>query len=342
MLVILRLVLAYVKYQLCGPAGLLLENAALRQQLAVYERNAKRPRLKRRDRVFWVWLSRCWKDWKSALVIVQPATVVGWHRAGFQIYWRLQSHPSGRPRVEPDLQQLIRRMSRENPLWGAPRIQAELKLLGHQLAESSVAKYMIRQGSHRPPSPSWKTFLNTHASEIAACDFFTIPTVTFRVLYCFVVLSHDRRRIVHFNVTEHPTAAWAAQQITEAFPFDSAPEYLLRDNDSIYGQVFRERVRSLGIKDERTAFRSPWQNAYCERVIGTLRRECLDHMIVFGEGHLKRITTDYFSYYNEHRAHQSLDGDAPNGREVESKGEGDIVAVPMVGGLHHRYTRVAA
>ena len=202
-------------------------------------------------------------------------------------------------------------MSKKTPLWGVPRIQAELRLLGHDLAESTVAKYMTRQRNDKSPSPTWKTFLKNHAKEIVACDFFVVPTATFRLLYVFVVLSHDRRRVLQFNVTEHPTAERTGQQIVEAFPYDDAPRYLLRDNDSIYGKAFQERVVSLGIEEVKTACRSPWQNAYVERLIGSVRRECLDHVIVLNERHLKRILGEYFEYYNISRAHQSLDDNAP-------------------------------
>jgi len=190
--------------------------------------------------------------------------------------------------------------------------------------------------------PSWKTFLKEHTHEIVACDFFTLPTATFRVLYCFVVMSHDRRKVLHFNVTEHPCARWTAQQIVNAFPYDGAPKYLLRDNDSIYGQAFQDRLASLGIKEVKTAYRSPWQNPFVERLIGSVRRECLDHVIVLGERHLKRILREYFNYYNNSGAHMALDGNAPLPREVEPPSRGKVIAIPKACGLHHRYTRIAA
>ena len=213
-------------------------------------------------------------------------------------------------------------------------------MLGYDVAESTVAKYMVRQ--RQPPSQTWRTFLDNHVSEIAACDFITIPTATFRVLYCFVILSHDRRKVLHFNVTGNPTASWTAQQIVEAFPYDNAPKYLLRDNDSIYGQEFRQRVTSLGIEEVKTAYRSPWQNPFVERLIGSVRRECLNHAIVLSERHLKRILREYFDYYNSSRTHMSLNGNAPQPREVEPPDRGRVIALPQVGGLHHRYTRAAA
>jgi hypothetical protein len=226
--------------------SLVTENLALRQQLLVLHRSSKRPRLRHRDRLFWIALSKLWRDWRSILVIVKPETVVKWHRQGFKCCWRWKSRSGrvGRPRIDQEVRVLIRRMSRENPTWGVPRIQAELHLLGYEIAESTVAKYRGR--SRKPPSQAWKSFLRNHAGQIAAIDFFTVPTVTFNVLYCFVVLLHDRRHVVHFNVTAHPTAQWTAQQIIEALPEESAPRFLLRDRDQIYGGLFR--LREWGLK----------------------------------------------------------------------------------------------
>ena len=320
-------------------ANLAVENLALRQQLNVLRRSVKRPRLRQRDRILWVWLSQLWAKWRSSLMIVKPETIIRWHRQGFRLYWRWKSRTRGRPKKGAETRALIRRMSRENPTWGAPRIQAELRLLGYEVAESTVARYICRV--RKPPSPTWRAFLKNHARQTAAIDFFTVPTVTFRVLFCFIVLSHDRRRIIHSNVTEHPTAEWTAQQIVEAFPYDEAPRYLLRDRDSIYGEYFRRRVKSMGIEEVITACRSPWQNAYAERVIGSIRRECLDHVIVFGENHLRRVLADYVDYYNHARTHLSLGRNSPIPREVEPPERGQVVAISHVGGLHHRYTRVA-
>jgi transposase InsO family protein len=230
-------------------------------------------------------------------------------------------------------------MCRENPLWGAPRIRDELRLLGHDVAASTVARYMGRRG--RPPSPTWQSFLRNHLSCLASVDFFVVPTVTFKLLYGFVVLCHDRRRVAHFNVTAHPTADWVARQVREAFPFDEAPRYLIRDRDAAYGDRFRECLESLGIDEVLTAPRSPWQNPYVERLIGSVRRECLDHVIVFNEAHLKRVLAGYFAYYHHARTHRALGGDAPYPRQVEPPGCGRVIALPQVGGLHHRYTRVA-
>ncbi len=321
-------------------AALSAENLALRQQLAVLQVSAKRPRLRQRDRVFWVWLSRLWSGWRSCLIIVKPETVIRWHRAGFKLYWRWKSRKQpGRPKTDAEVRELIRRMARENPTWGAPRIQSELALLGHTVAESTVAKYMSRQ--RKSPSPTWRTFLENHVPDIVAIDFFVVATVSFHLLYCFLVLRHDRRRVVHFNVTLHPTARWTAQQVVEAFPYDDAPRFLIRDHDGIYGQDFRQRVKHMGIEEVVIAYRSPWQSPYVERLIGSIRRECLNHVIVFNEAHLLRILTEYFAYYHEARSHLSLDRNAPIAREVKPPSRGRVIAIPQVGGLHHRYTRAA-
>jgi len=337
---VLRLVWAVLRGCLGRQAGLVAENLALRQQINVLLRSEKRPKLRKWDRIFWVWLSKVWSGWRSALTIVQPATVVRWHRQGFRLYWRRKSRKKpGRPPVDQEIRDLIRRMSRENPTWGGPRILSELLLLGYEVAESTVGKYMARQP--KTPSPAWRAFLANHVGQIAAIDFFTVSTITFRVLYVFLVLRHDRRRVVRFNVTTSPIARWAAQQIVEAFPFDTAPRFLLRDRDSIYGQDFRDRVDHMGIEQVKTAFRSPWQSPYVERLIGSIRRECLDHVIVFGGDHLRRVLTEYFSYYHEARAHLSLHRNSPVPRQVEPPGSGHVVAETFLGGLHHRYRRVA-
>ena len=320
---------------------LTVEILALRQQLAVMKRPNKRPKLRPRDRVFWVWLMRLWPHWKSALIIVKPDTVIRWHRQGFRLYWRWKSRTRrpGRPLIKLEVRALIRKMSKENPTWGAPRIRSELKLLGHDVAESTVAKYMVRH--RKPPSQTWRTFLDNHVHELAGIDFFTVPTATFRVLYCFIVLRHHRRRVVHFNVTANPTAQWTAQQITEAFPFDEAPRYMIRDRDGIYGDFFRKRVKNIGIDEVRIAPQAPWQNPYCERVIGSIRRECLDRVIILNEFHLMRILTSYFDYYHRSRTHLSLNRNSPMPREVEPPSQGDVISIPQVGGLHHRYARAA-
>jgi putative transposase len=245
------------------------ENLALRQQLAVLNRITKRPQLCKQDRLFWVILSKLWKNWREVLLIVKPQTVVKWHRQGFRLYWRWKSKaPIGRPKINKEIRELIRRMSRENPLWGTPRPRSELRLLGFEVAEATVAKYRIKNA--KPPSQTWKTFLANHAKLIVAVDFFTVHTMSFRTFYCFIILLHDRRKVVHFNVTPHPTAVWTARQILEAFPEDTAPRYLLRDRDQIYGEEFRHRVEGMQIEEVITAPRSPFQNPYAERLIGSL------------------------------------------------------------------------
>jgi transposase InsO family protein len=317
------------------------ENLALRQQLAILQQKSKTPRLRRRDRIFWALLSRIWADWRSALLIVLPDTVVRWHREGFRLFWRWKSRTGkvGRLKIKAEIRNLIRRMSRENPLWGTPRIQSELALLGHVVAESTIDEY--RDHPRKPPSQTWRTFLDNHVKDIVAVDFFTVPTATFRIIFTFVVLRHDRRHVVHFNVTAHPTAECTAQQIVEAFPFDEAPRFLIRDRDSIYGAFFQERVKHMGIQEVVIAPRSPWKNPYCERLVGSIRRECLDHVIVLNERHLMRILRSYFHYYLHSRTHLSLERNSPIEREVELPCRGSVVAIPEVGGLHHRYRRAA-
>ena len=338
---IIRAVLAFLRAFFGSRAAMAAENLALRQQLTVLRRSVERPKLRKRDRIFWSWLSRIWKGWRSALLIVQPATGVKWHRQGFKLYWRWNSRKNpGRPKVDAEIRKLIRQMSGENPIWGAPRVLSELLLLGHNVAESTVAKYMVRH--RKPPSQTWRTFLKNHVGQIAAVDFFTVPTVTFRVLYVFLVLRHEQRRVVHFNVTASPTSRWTAQQIIEAFPYDKAPRFLLRDRDSIYGDEFRERVKHMGIEEVLIAPRAPWQNPYVERLIGSIRRECLDHVIVFGEEHLRRILTEYFGYHHEARAHLPLERNSPIPPPVCPPRQGKVVvAKAYLGGLHHCYCRAA-
>jgi len=319
---------------------LAVENLVLRQQLAILKQRNPRPRLTDTDRLFWVLFSRAWSGWREALHIVKPETVVRWHRQGFRYYWRWISRHRGWPKVDPGIRGLSRRMCRANPLWGAPRIHGELLKLGIEVSETTVSKYMIR---HRvPPCQTWRTFLQNHAEELIALDFFTVPTATFRVLFVLVILSHDRRRILHFNITEHPTAAWTAQQLLEACRTNDAPLFLVRDRDSIYGEKFRRQVASLKIQEILTAPRSPWQNPYVERVIGSIRRECTNHIIVLGERHLRRILTSYVRYYNETRTHLSLDKDAPEGRREQPPDQGKVIELKRVGGLHHEYVRRAA
>ncbi len=337
---IVRTIFLFLRLCITSRSAIAAENLALRQQLGVLQRSVKRPRLRQRDRIFWVWLSRLWADWRPSLIIVEPDTVLRWHRDGFRPYWRWKSRKKpGRPKIDAEIRSLIRQMSRENATWGAPRIQSELALLGYTVDQSTVAKYMHQH--RKPPSQTWRTFLENHVPDIAAIDFFVVATVRFRLLYCLIVLRHDRRRVVHFNVTAHPTACWTAQHVVEAFPYDEAPRFLIRDHDGIYGLDFRERIEHMGIEEVVIAYRSPWQSPYVERLIGSIRRECLDRVIVFNEAHLIRILAAYFAYYHESRAHLSLERNAPMPRRVEHPSEGKVIAIPQVGGLHHRYTRPA-
>ena len=322
-------------------ASLHLEILALRHQLTVVNRSrGRRLRLTSADRMLWAWLSRAWRGWRSALHIVRPETVVAWHRRGFRLFWTWKSRRrTGRPGVPADVRALIRELSTANPLWGAPRIHGELQKLGIAVSQSTVAKFMRRHP--RPPSQTWRTFLTNHASQIMAADLFVVPTVTFRLLFVLVILGHDRRRIVHVAVTDHPTAAWIAQQLRNAFPEDQAPRYLLHDRDGAFAAV-ATTVAGMNIQTVRTAPRSPWQNAYVERVIGSIRRECLDHVIVANEAGLRRVLAGYVAYYMRSRTHLALAKDSPVPRPVQSPSAGRIVATPEVGGLHHRYDRVAA
>ena len=300
---------------------------------------SKRVMIRRTDRWLWVWLSWLWAGWRSALIVVKPETVLSRHRKGFRLYWtwKIRRGRAGRPRLSKDTRDLIRTISRMNVLWGAPRIHSELRKLGIKISEATVAKYMVRHP--KPPSQTWRTFLANHVSQLVSVDFFTVHTISLEILFVFVVLAHHRRRIVHFNVTAHPTAEWTARQIVEAFPFDTTPKYLLRDRDQNYGYEFRKQVELMGITEVLSTPRSPWQRAYVERVIGPIRRECLDHVIVVDEESLRRTLRSYFSYYHRSRLHLSLDKDSPDSRSVQSVGR--VIAFPEIGGLHHRYERVA-
>src|SRR5438270_7984035 len=343
MLIFLATFLPTLSSILRSRVAIQLENLALRHQIGVLHRSARRrPKLTSRDRLLWMCLSRLWSDWRSALAIVQPETVLAWHRAGFRLFWtwKVRRGQPGRPVISREVRDLIRKMCRENPGWGAPRIHGELLKLGIDIGESSVSKYMVR--CRKPPSQTWRTFLENHAQQLVSIDFFTVPTLRFQVLYVFLVLAHDRRRILHFNVTAHPTAEWTGQQLREAFPCAQLPRYLLRDRDAIFGDDFREQVRDMSIRDVLSAPRSPWPRACVERVIGLFRRECVDPGIVFCESSLRRTLHSYFDYYHRSRTHLSLGKDSPEPRAIQPPGMGSVVAVPQVGGLHRRYERRAA
>jgi transposase InsO family protein len=310
----------------------------LRQQINVLRRTApKKLSFCAVDRMIFVGLYRLFPKICDALAIVKPDTLVRWHRAGFRSYWRWKSRRrGGRPIVPVEIRRLIREMSIANPLWGAPRIHGELLKLGIDIGQTSVAKYMARRRG--PPSQGWKTFLNNHADGIAAMDLFVVPTISFRLLYGLLIMGHGRRQILWFGVTSHPTAEWMANQLTEACGWEQAPRYLIRDRDVVFGELFVRRLRSMGIRDRPTSPRSPWQNGFAERLIGSIRRECLDHVVVFGERHLRHILLSYMKYYNEARTHLSLEKDTPVSRAVEWTGH--ILCRPVLGGLHHQYIRI--
>jgi len=314
------------------------EIVILRHQLNLLQRRApRRPHLRWVDRAPFIWLYRRCPRVLRAITIVRPETILRWHRMGFAAYWRWKSRSSGgRPRIAREVRDLIRRMSFENSLWGATKIHGELLKLGIVVAQSTVSVYMVPRRDR--PLQTWKTFLRNHMEGIASIDLFVVPTIAFQQLFAFLVHGHERRGLLWFAVTRNPTAEWLARQITEAFPWDRAPKYLIRDNDRVFGAVFKAHVRAMGIRDRPTSFRSPWQNGYVERLIGSIRRECTDHLLVFNAEHLRRILAKYATYYNEVRTHVSLGKDAPCRRPVERFG--DIVAYPVLGGLHHRYARI--
>jgi transposase InsO family protein len=314
------------------------ENAALRHQLVVLQRKVRgRLEFTNGDRLLFILLYRWFPSVLKAMVVVRPETVVRWHRAGFRRYWRWKSKGrGGRPPISAELRTLIRRMSVENVLWGAPRIQGELLKLGFAVAQSTVARYMAKDDD--PSGQSWSTFLRNRAPQIAAMDLFVVPTIGFVQLYVLVIVRLARRELVWINVTRHPTAEWVAQQITEAFPWNDAPGYLIRDHDGIYSTAVRRRLRAMGIRGKPIAPRSPWQNGYAERLIGTIRRECVDHLIVLGEAHLRRIIRQYVAFYNGVRTHRALGQDSPVHRAVQSIGA--IISRPVLGGLHHHYCRI--
>jgi putative transposase len=342
MLPVISALLAFVVGLFRSRVSLYLEHLALRHQLAVYQQTVARPRLRSTDRVLWAWLSRLWPGWCDALAFVQPGTVIAWQRQRFRDHWRPLSQlgTPGRPTIAKEVRELIRTMWQANPTWGSPRIVGELRKLGIDVAKSTVERYRMRP--RKPSSPTWKVFLKNHMQDLVALDFFTVPTVTFRVLFVLVILTHERRRIVHVNVTEYPTAEWTVQQVVDAFPWGEAPRYLLRNRDSIYSPSFKQRIRNMGIEEVVIAPRSPWQNPYVERVIGSIRRELLDQVIVLNERHLMRLLHAYVDYYHGYRTHRALDMDAPIPRPVQPPELGRVRGVPEVDGLHHHYERIAA
>ena len=321
---------------------LALENLALRQQVAVLKRENPRPNIRWFDRAFGVGLRRIWSNWINALIIVKPETVVRWHKQGYKLYWNAISKRGkrrGRPRKDKEIRDLIRQIARENPSWGAPKVHGELLMLGFNVAERTVSRYLPKREWNPDNIAKWKTFWRNHKDEIAAMDFFTVPNVTFRQLYGFFIIRHKRRKIIYFATTFNPTEMWVAQQLRYAFPYDTAPKYLIFDRDSIFSKYVVRVIKSLGIKPVRTSYHSPWQNGIAERWVGNCRRELLDHVIVFGDMHLCRLLKSYVAHYNEDRCHYSLGKDAPEHRLVQNRPEekGKVISIPRVGGLHHRY-----
>ena len=335
-----------LRHTLSSRQHLVLENLALRQQLAVLSRQSRRPRLEPGDRLFWSFLSRLWSRWRSAVILVQPETVIRWQRTAWRRYWIWKSRHSGSPgrsRVPKEVRELIRRVARENPRWGSMRIVGELRKLGYYVSAQTVRRYR-RKATRRPPSQSWRTFLRNHAPHIWAADFFTVQTLTLKTLYVFLFISHGRRRLVHLNVTAHPNAEWVWRQLIEATPWRQQPKYLLRDRDCCYGGSFSLRAAGLGIAAIVTPVRAPKANAIAERVIGTLRRECLDHLIIINERHLQSVLREYVAYYNSGRSHRTLDLETPTGPPARAAPPlaGRITAHPVLGGLHHEYEWLAA
>jgi putative transposase len=323
--------------------SLVFENLVLRQQLAVLKRRRPRPSLGIFNKLFWISVHRFWPKWKQALIIVPPETLARWHRASFRMYWKLiskASRPIGRRSTPKQVRQLIFRMVAENPTLGAPLIHGGLLMLGFDISERTISRWMKRVPRNPEPAKRWLAFLRNHREAIAAMDFFTVPTITFGVLYCFFVISHGRRRILHFNITKHPTSLWVVQQLREAFPFGSAPRFLVFDRDGKYRFEVPAAVRSLKMRPVRTSFESPWQNGVAERWVESCRRDLLDHIIAVNERHLKRLLSDYVRYYHEDRTHLGLGKGTPAGR-FRSAASGRIVSHERLGGLHHRYDRAA-
>jgi putative transposase len=321
--------------------NLSLEIIALRQQLGVLKRKKPRPRLQIQDRIFWILLRRLWPAWKNVLVIVKPDTVVAWHRSGFRLFWRLRSRSKrlGRPMIDAEIRALIRRMVKENPSWGAPRIHGELLKLGFDVSERTVSRYLRHLSPAVNAGKLWATFLRNQGKVIAAMDFFTVPTLSFRVLYCFFVIDHGRRKILHFNVTDNPTGHWIAQQLRETFHEPCPYRYVILDRDAKFGKEVTDLLTASGVKPTRTSFASPWQNGIAERWVESCRSDLLDHVIVLNEHHLRCLMRDYISYYHADRIHDSLGKDTPAARRVTPRPHpsATLVSFPRVGGLHHRY-----
>jgi hypothetical protein len=337
----LRLLVVLSSRSLRSRRDLLLENLVLRQQLGVLKRRRPQPRFAHSDKFFWVILRRFGPRWQRALILVQPETVVRWHHAGFKLYWKWLSRDRicvGRRRVSKELRELIFRMVAKNTTWGAPHIHRELRMLGFDISERTVLRWMRKAPRNPEPARRWVTFLSNHREAIAAMDFFTVPTLTFGVLYCFFVIAHDRRRVLHFNVTRHPTSAWVSQQLREAFPYDSVSRDLIHDRDTIFSAEVIETANLLVAKPVRTSSKSPWQNAVAERFVGNCRRDLFDHVIVLNERHLKRLMNEYVRYYHDDRTHLGLAKETPAGRKPKAaaRAGANVISMPRLGGLHHR------
>jgi putative transposase len=340
MLASLLLLVAFVRAAV-GPRALVAaENLLLRHQLAVLTRpTRKRPRRRTGDRLFWMVAARLWRDWRRHLVLVRPETALRWHRRGWRLFWRWRSRPRlGRPRLSADVRELIAAMARDNPRWGSERIRGERLRLRIAVSKRSIQRYRGR-GPARPPSQTWRTFLGNHAGAIWAADLLTLQTLTFKVRYVLVVIVHGRRELAHVNVTAHPTAAWVWRQAVEATAWGRRPRFLLRDRDAVYGGDFAKRAEALGIETLLAPVRAPRANAVAERVIGTLRRECLDHLIVLSESHLRAVLAEFTRFYNRDRPHRTLCLETP--LPPVRPATGSIRARPVLGGLHHAYERAA-
>jgi len=327
-----------IKSSIKTKTSLIVENIVLRHQLNIYLRK-KKPKLKNIDRIIFDILSKTWNDWKSMLVIVKPETVLQWHRKGFKMYWRWKSR-TGRPTINWELIKLIRKLQKENPLWSPKRIQGELAKLGYEVSDKTVARYMRKNNPDNSKRQCWLTFLRNHAKHIVGIDSLVVRNIYFKAIYVFIAISHDRRKILHFSVTSKPHSQWAIQQLRETFGFNQTTKYVIRDNDPIYNDDFKAHIPRFGLKDKPTAPHSPWQNPIAERVVGTIRRECLDHVIIINERHLRDILHEYINgYYNVSRTHLSLNKDAPVPRPTQSHGQ--ISSKSILSGLHHTYRRVA-
>jgi transposase InsO family protein len=325
---------------------LLLENLALRQQLLALHAKRPRPRLSSVDKLFWVVLRKVWSGWKRSLILVTPETVVRWHRTGFRLYWSWISRARkvvGRKPISREVRDLIFRMVAENPTWGAPRIHGELLKLGFEISERTVSRWVKRANNDPDAASRWLAFLRNHREAIAGMDFFTVPTLTFGVLYCFFVIGHDRRRILHCSVTRQPNALWIVLQLREAWGYEQPHRFLIFDRDAKFSADVISTVKQNGTEPVRTAFRSPWQNGIAERWVGSVRRDLLDAVIVLNQRHLRRLLKEYIRYYHEDRTHLGLGKDTPSGRVAASapRCESKIISLPRLGGLHHRYVVAA-